>query len=72
MIHNTKRAASVKCVKKGYIFGLDRKTFNSIVQDAVIKKRKEWMVALNRIEILQELSQEEKEQLLDALREENF
>ena len=40
VMHNTKRAASIKCVKKGFIFGLDRLTFSNIVQESAINKRK--------------------------------
>jgi len=39
-MYNAPRAASIKCKAAGKLFGLDRATFNHIVQEAATKKRK--------------------------------
>ena len=40
LMYNAPRAASIKCKTAGKLFGLDRATFNHIVQEAATKKRK--------------------------------
>jgi hypothetical protein len=41
-MYNAPRAASIKSKGDGKLYGLDRATFNYIVQEAVIKKRKQY------------------------------
>lgn len=72
LMYNAKRAASVKCVKPGILFALDRHTFTHIVQESAINRRKEYEKILDQIEILSEVQPAEKEQLYDALKEERF
>ena len=43
LMYNSKRAASIKCVKSGTLYALDRPTFTSIAQESAIKKRKDYM-----------------------------
>mgnify|MGYP000016392909 CR=1 FL=1 len=40
LMYNAPRAASIKCKTQGKLFGLDRATFNHIVQESATKKRK--------------------------------
>jgi cAMP-dependent protein kinase regulator len=49
LMYNAKRAASVKCVKPGILFALDRHTFTHIVQESAINRRKEYEKILDQI-----------------------
>ena len=71
-MYNAPRQASIKCKTAGKLYGLDRATFNHIVQEAATKKRKYYSEILSKVEILAEVDPYEKEQLCDALKEEEF
>lgn len=71
-MYNAPRAASIKSKAEGKLFGLDRATFNHIVQEASSKKRKHYSTILSKVEILAEIDPYEKEQLCDTLKEEEF
>lgn len=71
-MYNAPRAASIKCKIEGQLFGLDRATFNNIVQEAATKKRKYYSDVISKVEILADIDPYEKEQLCDALKEEEF
>jgi cAMP-dependent protein kinase regulator len=71
-MYNAPRAASIKSKGQGKLFGLDRSTFNHIVQEAATKKRKYFSNILSKVEILAEIDPYEKEQLCDTLREEEY
>jgi cAMP-dependent protein kinase regulator len=72
LMYNAPRAASIKSKATGKLFGLDRATFNHIVQEAATKKRKYFSEILSKVEILAEIDPYEKEQLCDTLREEEY
>ena len=72
LMYNAPRAASIKSKADGKVFGLDRTTFNNIVQEAATKKRKYYSSILSKVEILAEIDPYEKEQLCDSLKEEEF
>lgn len=72
LMYNAPRAASIKSNGDGKLFGLDRATFNHIVQEAASKKRKCYSSILSKVEILAEIDPYEKEQLCDTLKEEEF
>lgn len=72
LMYNAPRAASIKSKSDGKVFGLDRTTFNNIVQEAATKKRKYYSSILSKVEILAEIDPYEKEQLCDSLKEEEF
>ena len=72
LMYNAPRAASIKSKDDGKVFGLDRTTFNNIVQEAASKKRKYYSQILSKVEILAEVDPYEKEQLCDTLKEEEF
>ncbi len=71
-MYNAPRAASIKCKKAGKLFGLDRATFNHIVQESATKKRKYYSEILSKVQILAEIDPYEKEQLCDTLKEEQY
>ena len=71
-MYNAPRAASIKSKANGKVFGLDRTTFNNIVQEAASKKRRCYSDILSRVDILAEIDPYEKEQLCDTLKEEEF
>lgn len=72
LMYNAPRAASIKGKGDGKLYGLDRATFNHIVQAAATKKRKCYSQILSKVEILAEIDPAEKDQLCDALKEEEF
>jgi cAMP-dependent protein kinase regulator len=51
-MYNAPRAATITCKVQGKLFGLDRATFNHIVQEAATKKRKYYSEILSKVEIL--------------------
>ncbi len=55
LMYNAKRAASIKCIKEGVLYALDRQTFVNIVQESAIKKRSDNLKILGQIEILSEI-----------------
>ncbi len=71
-MYNAPRAATIVAKTAGLLFGLDRNTFNNIVQEAASKKRKYYLDILSKVEILSEIDPYEKEQLCDALKEEEY
>lgn len=71
-MYNAPRAASIKSKGEGKLYGLDRATFNNIVQESACKKRKYYSSILSKVDILAEIDPYEKEQLCDTLREEEF
>lgn len=71
-MYNAPRAASIKSKAGGKLFGLDRVTFNNIVQESATKKRKYYSSILSKVEILAEIDPYEKEQLCDTLKEEEY
>lgn len=72
LMYNAPRAASIRSKGEGRLFGLDRATFNNIVQEAASKKRRYYLNILSKVEILAEIDPYEKEQLCDTLKEEEF
>lgn len=49
LMYNAPRAASIKCKIPGKLFGLDRATFNHIVQESATKKRKYYSEILSKV-----------------------
>jgi hypothetical protein len=48
-MYNAPRAASITSKSKGKLYGLDRATFNHIVQEAATKKRKYYSDILSKV-----------------------
>ncbi len=42
LLYNAPRAASIQTITKVTLYSLDRETFNNIVKEAVINKRKKY------------------------------
>jgi cAMP-dependent protein kinase regulator len=59
-MYNAPRAASIRCKLPGKLYGLDRNTFNNIVQEAATKKRKYYSEVLSKVEILADIDPYEK------------
>jgi len=72
LMYNAPRAASIRCKNAGKLYGLDRYSFNNIVQEAATKKRKYYSEVLSKVDILADIDPYEKEQLCDSLKEEEF
>lgn len=72
LMYNAPRAATIKCTIPGEVFALDRQTFKNIVQEAATKKRSAYSKILSKVEILSDIDLYEKEQLCDALKEEEL
>ncbi len=68
-MYNAPRAATIKCKNAGELYKLDRATFQNIVQEAAIKKRKYYSKILSKVDILSEMDAYERDQVCDALRE---
>jgi len=71
-MYNAPRAATIKCKTAGKLYGMDRSTFTNIIQEAAIKKRKSNLEVLSKVDIFQAIDPYEKEQVCDALVEEEF
>jgi cAMP-dependent protein kinase regulator len=54
------------------LFKLDRQTFRNIVQEAAIKKRDYYSKILSKVDILSDMDAYERDQICDALKEENL
>lgn len=55
MLYNTKRTANIRVKSKATCFKLDRKTFNNVVRQKNIRKRKIVMDIMKKIDIFREL-----------------
>lgn len=70
-MYNSPRAATIKCIKEGVLYGLDRATFLSIVREAAMKKRTYISDIISKVGILADIQPYEREQLCDALKTED-
>lgn len=67
MLYNTKRTANIRVKTKATCFRLDRKTFDTVVRQKNLRKRKIIMDIMKKIDFLKELSTEEKYQIQDVV-----
>jgi CRP-like cAMP-binding protein len=58
MLYNNKRTANIRVKSKATCFKLDRKTFNTVVRQKSIRKRKIFMDIMKKIDIFRELETE--------------
>jgi cAMP-dependent protein kinase regulator len=72
LMYNAPRAASIYSVGKSVLLSVDRDTFNHIVKNATIEKRKRFDGFLDKIEILSTLDSYEREKICDCLTSETF
>lgn len=71
-MYNSPRAATIRCKSSGILYGLDRATFLSIVQEAAMKRRSYINETISKVGIFADIQPYEKEQLCDALKSEDF
>jgi cAMP-dependent protein kinase regulator len=67
-LYNAPRAATIIAKEEGVLWTLDRETFNNIVKEAAIKKRKEYESFLKSVDILKQIEPYELSQICDALK----
>lgn len=67
LLYNAPRAASIVAKTECTLFVLDRQTFNHIVKDAVIRRRNKYHQFLSKIELLDSLTEIEKDKVCDCL-----
>lgn len=72
LMYNAPRAASIDACEESVCFSLDRDTFNHIVKNAAIDRRKKYDGFLQKIDILCSLSAYEREKICDCLVPEYF
>ena len=72
LLYNAPRAASIVADTDCQLFELDRETFNHIVKEAIVQKRKLFNNYLDKVEILNTLTSIEKEKISDCLMIANF
>lgn len=72
LMYNAPRAASIDAEEESVCFSLDRDTFNHIVKNAAIDRRKKYDGFLQKIDILSSLSPYEREKICDCLTTEYF
>ena len=68
LLYNAPRAATIIADTNCVLYQLDRSTFNHIVKDSSIKKRKRYEDFLSTVEVLNSLNYMEKLKLADALK----
>lgn len=72
LLYNAPRAANIDAVEESVCFSLDRDTFNHIVKNSAIERRKKYDGFLQKIEILSTLSPYEREKVCDCITTEDF
>lgn len=72
LLYNAQRAASIYAEDASELYSLDRDTFNHIVKRATIEKRQKYEDFLQKIEILKELDNYERQKVCDCLETEEF
>jgi len=55
LLYNSPRAASIKSKTKSQLFSLDRETFNHIVKNSAIQRRRKYQKFLQSVEIFKNL-----------------
>ena len=72
LLYNSPRAASIITKTKCTLFSLDRETFNHIVKNAVVMRRKKFEQFLSKIPILDSLNSYEKDKICDCLQTKTY
>lgn len=72
ILYNAPRAATIIALEDSICYVLDRDTFNKIVKHGAIKKRNDYELFLNKIELLMDLNSQEKAKICDCLKVETF
>ncbi|KRX06887.1 Cyclic nucleotide-binding protein [Pseudocohnilembus persalinus] len=72
LLYNSPRQASIRAKTDSVLWALDRETFNNIIKQATISKRKKYQDFMLQVDLLKEMSEYEREQVCDSLRVMNF
>ncbi|GLD93580.1 hypothetical protein PINS_up002172 [Pythium insidiosum] len=72
LMYNAPRAATVKAVAKSKAWALDRQTFKYIIMETTLKKREAHKGFIERVPLLESLSEYERLTVADALKTETF
>lgn len=72
LLYNAPRAATIVAKESSVLYSLDRECFNNIVKGASIRKREKYNDFLKHVEILATLNEDEKAQVCDCLKPQNF
>ncbi|KAF4325567.1 hypothetical protein BBO99_00002005 [Phytophthora kernoviae] len=72
LMYNSPRAATVKAVQHSKAWALDRQTFKFIIMETTLKKREAHKGFIERVPLLESLSEFERLTVADALKTETF
>jgi cAMP-dependent protein kinase regulator len=72
LMYNAPRAATVKAVERSKAWALDRQTFKYIIMETTLKKREAHKGFIERVPLLESLSEYERLTVADALKTETF
>lgn len=72
LMYNCPRAATVTCDIGGVLWALDRNTFKHVVINSMSGKRQKYEVFLTGVDILKNLTQEERSKLADVIESLDF
>ncbi|TDH68965.1 hypothetical protein CCR75_000288 [Bremia lactucae] len=72
LMYNAPRAATVKAVQHSKAWALDRQTFKYIILETTLKKREAYKGFIERVPLLESLSEFERLTVADALKTETF
>ncbi|TMW64900.1 hypothetical protein Poli38472_009067 [Pythium oligandrum] len=72
LMYNAPRAATVKAIEKSKVWALDRQTFKYIIMETTLKKRESHKGFIERVPLLESLSEYERLTVADALKTETF
>lgn len=72
LLYNAPRAATIDSRSRSVLFSLDRETFNSVVKEAVIRKRALYDEFLKRVELFDSLNAYEREKICDVMQSRTY
>lgn len=72
LMHNAPRAATVKATEKSKAWALDRQTFKYIIMETTVKRREAHIGFIEKVPLLESLSEYERLTVADALKSETF
>ena len=71
-MYNAPRAATVKATQKSKAWALDRQTFKYIIMETTVKRREAHIGFIEKVPLLESLSEYERLTVADALKAETF
>jgi cAMP-dependent protein kinase regulator len=72
LLYNAPRAATIKAKTSGKLYALDRNTFNNIVKESTVKRKKLYEDTLKKVELLDSIDPYERTQICDVLKEAKY